>query len=208
MPTDELAYILCEKVVKSPTSRAGLWISFWSQLANVHRPFRTIQMLSGIRSSFGEGTVRAYVRCRAHGLGLTAGEPIEAGESELFQILRSPPDTGRVADRTRMKCGFSSPGKELARSPEFFRHAPIVVDAGPVAGQLPPNLAEFARRLRQQQLVPVGLQNADETWSEMAVQAGLALFPPGRPVELAPSGSNRRARRSIGAAPQRDRGSA
>jgi septum site-determining protein MinC len=121
--------------------------------------------------------------------GSTAGEPIEAGECELFQI--------RGHLQTLIALRLIEPGDErfflvlqkaLARSPEFFRHAPVVVDAGPVAGQPPPNLAEFARRLRQQQLVPVGLQNADETWSEMAVKAGLALFPAGRPVELAPRG--------------------
>jgi septum site-determining protein MinC len=48
------------------------------------------------------------------------------------------------------------------------------------------NLAEFARRLRQQHLVPVGLQNGDEAWSHMAVNAGLALLPAGRPAKLAP----------------------
>lgn len=71
----------------------------------------------------------------------------------------------------------------LARSPEFFRHAPVVIDAGAVAGQPPLNLAEFARRLRQHQLVPVGLQNGDEAWSRMAVNAGLALFAGGRPAQ-------------------------
>jgi septum site-determining protein MinC len=121
--------------------------------------------------------------------GSTAGEPIEAGDGELFQIrghlqtlialrLINPRD-----DRF-----FLALQKALARSPEFFRHAPVVVDAGPVAGQPPLNLAEFARRLRQQHLVPVGLQNADEVWSEVAVKAGLALFPVGRPVELAAGG--------------------
>jgi septum site-determining protein MinC len=121
--------------------------------------------------------------------GSTAGEPIEAGDCELFQIrghlqtlialrLIEPRD-----DRF-----FLVLQKALARSPGFFRHAPVVLDAGPVAGQPPPNLAEFARRLRQQQLIPVGLQNADEIWSQMAVKAGLALLPAGRPVELAPSG--------------------
>ena len=75
--------------------------------------------------------------------------------------------------------------KALARSPDFFRHAPVVLDAGPVAGQPPLNLAEFARRLRQQQLVPIGLQNGDDAWSQVAVNAGLALLPSGRPAKLA-----------------------
>jgi septum site-determining protein MinC len=121
--------------------------------------------------------------------GSTAGEPIEAADCELFQI--------RGHLQTLIALRLIEPWNErfflvlqqaLARSPEFYRHAPVVVDAGPVAGQPLLNLAEFARRLRQQQLVPVGLQNGDESWSQMAVKAGLALFPAGRPVELAPSG--------------------
>jgi hypothetical protein len=44
----------------------------------------------------------------------------------------------------------------IARAPDFVRHAPVVLDAAAVAGRPPPNMAEFARRLRQQRLVPVG----------------------------------------------------
>jgi septum site-determining protein MinC len=72
----------------------------------------------------------------------------------------------------------------LARAPEFFRHAPVVLDASAVAGRPPPNMAEFARRLRQQRLVPVGVQNGDEAWTQAALNAGLGLFPPGRPAEM------------------------
>jgi septum site-determining protein MinC len=72
----------------------------------------------------------------------------------------------------------------IARAPEFFRHAPVVLDASAVAGRPPPNMAEFARRLRQQRLVPVGVQNGDEAWTQAALNAGLGLFPPGRPAEM------------------------
>jgi septum site-determining protein MinC len=72
----------------------------------------------------------------------------------------------------------------IARAPEFFRHAPVVLDAAAVAGRPPPNMAEFARRLRQQRLVPVGVQNGDEAWTQAALNAGLGLFPPGRPAEM------------------------
>ena len=72
----------------------------------------------------------------------------------------------------------------IARAPEFFRHAPVVLDATAVAGRPPPNMAEFARRLRQQRLVPVGVQNGDEAWTQAALNAGLGLFPPGRPAEM------------------------
>jgi septum site-determining protein MinC len=136
--------------------------------------------------------------------GTVAGEPIEAGDGDLFQIR------GHLQTLIALRLiepwderFFLVLQKALARSPEFFRHAPVVVDAGPVVGQPPLNLAEFARRLRQQQLVPVGLQNADENWSQMAVKAGLALFPAGRPVELAPSGP-RPASPSADPAPRRN----
>jgi septum site-determining protein MinC len=72
----------------------------------------------------------------------------------------------------------------IARAPEFFRHAPVVLDATAVAGRPPPNMAEFARRLRQQRLVPVGVQNGDEAWTKAALNAGLGLFPAGRPAEV------------------------
>jgi septum site-determining protein MinC len=99
---------------------------------------------------------------RGHMLTLIALRLIEPWDERFFLVLQ----------------------KALARSPEFFRHAPVVLDAGPVAGQPPLNLAEFARRLRQQHLVPVGLQNGDETWNQMAVSAGIALVPSGRPAKL------------------------
>ena len=75
--------------------------------------------------------------------------------------------------------------KAIARSPGFFRHAPIVLDLAPAVGQPPFNLAEFGRRLRQMQLVPVGVQNGDDAWNRMAVNAGFGLFPAGRPSEVA-----------------------
>lgn len=71
----------------------------------------------------------------------------------------------------------------IARAPEFFRHAPVVIDAAAVAGRAPPNMAEFVRRLRQQRLVPVGVQNGDEAWTQAGVNAGLGLFPAGRAAE-------------------------
>jgi hypothetical protein len=61
----------------------------------------------------------------------------------------------------------------IARAPEFFHHVPVVLDAAAVAGRPPPNMAEFARRLRQQRLVPVGVQNGDEAWTQAALNAGL-----------------------------------
>ena len=118
--------------------------------------------------------------------GSSSSEPIEVDDCELFQIrghLQTLLALRLIEPRDERF--FITLQKALARSPNFFRYAPVVIDAGSVAGQPPPNLAEFVRRLRQQQLLPVGLQNGDESWSQMAVKAGLPLFPAGRPVELA-----------------------
>jgi len=72
--------------------------------------------------------------------------------------------------------------KEIGRAQDFFRHAPVVIDVGPIVDQTPINLAEFGRRLRQLNLVPVGIQNGNEAWNSMAINAGLGLFPAGRPA--------------------------
>jgi septum site-determining protein MinC len=110
--------------------------------------------------------------------------PID-GYPELFQI-RGHLQT-LIALRLiepRHEQFFLALQKALARSPGFFRHAPVVLDAGPVVGQPPLNLAEFARRLRQQQLVPIGIQNGDDSWNQVAINAGLAVVPAGRPVAV------------------------
>jgi septum site-determining protein MinC len=74
----------------------------------------------------------------------------------------------------------------VAQAPNFFHNAPVVLDVAPVAGEPPVNLAEFARRLRQQRLVPVGIMNGGEDWNRMAVNAGLAILP-AAPVGQAPA---------------------
>ncbi|MGI9500723.1 MAG: septum site-determining protein MinC [Geminicoccaceae bacterium] len=70
--------------------------------------------------------------------------------------------------------------KEIGRAPDFFKNAPVVVDVGPIADRKPTNLAEFSRRLRQLQLVPVGIQNGGDDWNRVAINAGLGVFPAGR----------------------------
>jgi septum site-determining protein MinC len=72
--------------------------------------------------------------------------------------------------------------KEIGRSPDFYKNAPVVIDIGPISERKPTNLAEFSRRLRQLQLVPVGIQNGSEAWNQVAINAGLCVFPAGRPA--------------------------
>src|SRR3954451_11279677 len=68
---------------------------------------------------------------------------------------------------------------KIAHSPDFFRAAPVVLDVGQVADREPVDLADFAARLREQRLFPVGIQNGSPAWNEAALAAGLALFGAG-----------------------------
>ena len=68
---------------------------------------------------------------------------------------------------------------KIAHSPDFFRSAPIVIDVGPVADQAPLDLATFAAELRDNRLVPVGIQNGSAAWNEAAATAGLAVMGAG-----------------------------
>lgn len=74
---------------------------------------------------------------------------------------------------------------KVAQAPNFFRHAPIVLDLQDLADAPPFNIAELGRRLRQHQLVPVGVQNGTDDQHKAAVNAGLCLFPAGRKAPLA-----------------------
>jgi len=74
---------------------------------------------------------------------------------------------------------------KVAQAPNFFRHAPLVLDLQDLAAAPPFNIAELGRRLRQHQLVPVGVQNGTDDQHKAAVNAGLCLFPAGRKAPLA-----------------------
>jgi septum site-determining protein MinC len=68
---------------------------------------------------------------------------------------------------------------KIAHSPDFFRNAPFVLDVGPLADRPPLDLAALVARLREQRLIVVGVQNGGEAWNAAALEAGLAVLPPG-----------------------------
>lgn len=74
---------------------------------------------------------------------------------------------------------------KVAQAPNFFRHAPLVIDLQDLADAPPFNIAELGRRLRQHQLVLVGVQNGTDDQTKAAINAGLCLFPAGRKASLA-----------------------
>jgi septum site-determining protein MinC len=73
---------------------------------------------------------------------------------------------------------------KIAQAPNFFRHAPVVIDLQNLAEAPLFNMAELGRRLRQHQLVPIGVQNANEEQNRAAVNAGWGIFPEGRQAPL------------------------
>jgi septum site-determining protein MinC len=80
---------------------------------------------------------------------------------------------------------FQSIADKVAQAPNFFRHAPVIIDLQDMAASPPFNIAELGRRLRQHQLVPIGVQNATEEQIKAATNAGLSVFPEGRKAPLA-----------------------
>ncbi len=66
---------------------------------------------------------------------------------------------------------------KIAQAPNFYRHSPVVLDLQGMSNSEPFNFAELARRLRQHQLVPVGVQNGTEEQNRGAINAGLSVFP-------------------------------
>lgn len=85
----------------------------------------------------------------------------------------------RVAD-PRDQSFFSAVMEKIAKAPDFFRHAPVVLDLQELAGAPPFNMAELVRRLRQHQLVPIGVTNGTDEQNRAAVNTGLSIMPEGR----------------------------
>lgn len=78
---------------------------------------------------------------------------------------------------------------KIAQAPNFYRYAPVVLDLSGLADAGPFNFAELGRRLRQHQLVPVGVQNGTEEQNKGATNAGLSVFPMWRENQSIDDGS-------------------
>ena len=75
----------------------------------------------------------------------------------------------------------------LARNPDFFRNAPVVLDLQAVADGVVPPLAELLLLLRQRQLLPVAVQGATPERRDEALSLGLPELSAGgeRPSAVA-----------------------
>lgn len=74
---------------------------------------------------------------------------------------------------------FTALVEKVAHAPDFFRNAPLVLDAAAVKAKAPDCLVEIVERLREHRVVPVGLQNGSPAWNDAAVALGLAIFGAG-----------------------------
>lgn len=81
---------------------------------------------------------------------------------------------------------FAAIADKVSQAPNFFRGAPVVADLAEMREKPLFNIAELGRRLRQHQLILVGIQNGSEEHNRAAVNAGLCLFPEGRKAALEP----------------------
>jgi len=84
----------------------------------------------------------------------------------------------RICDPKSQKV-YSMLADRIAQAPNFFRHAPVVLDLQDLADAPPFNIAELGRRLRQHSLVPIGVQNGTDEQNLAAVNAGFSLVGTG-----------------------------
>lgn len=73
----------------------------------------------------------------------------------------------------------------VTQFPQFFEHAPMVVDFSGLQGRSEGvALAALARMLRARGVVPVGVTNLDEPFHEEAILAGFGIIKPTGPAAL------------------------
>ncbi len=72
--------------------------------------------------------------------------------------------------------------EKVCQAPNFYKHAPVIVDLSDLAESPPFNIAEIGRRLRQHWLVPIGVQNGTDEQNQAALNAGLGVFVEGQPA--------------------------
>ncbi|MFN3919763.1 MAG: septum site-determining protein MinC [Methylohalobius sp.] len=66
--------------------------------------------------------------------------------------------------------------QQIAKAPEFFRSAPVVVDVSALADKSNLDLASLLEQCKQFGMIPVGLRGGDETLRRTAASLQLALL--------------------------------
>lgn len=82
---------------------------------------------------------------------------------------------------------FFALSDKVRQTPNFFRNAPVVLDLDDLAPDEPFDFGHFTGLLRTLGLIAVGLTGGTEHQQDLALAAGLALFPPPRPPQGEPA---------------------
>lgn len=119
-------------------------------------------------------------------------QPAKSASSPTFQ-LRGGTYTLLVLrlDDPKDPVLFQALRDKVAQSPNFFRNAPLVIDLQNLSNAPPFNMAELGRRLRQHQLLPIGVQNGTEEQNAAAINAGFSVLPSGRDAPVSVAGPAR-----------------
>ncbi|MBS0286883.1 MAG: septum site-determining protein MinC [Proteobacteria bacterium] len=68
--------------------------------------------------------------------------------------------------------------EKINQAPNFFLYAPIILDLQRISRQEEMiELAAVVDVLKTKKLIPIGIRGANKTYKELAIEAGLAIFP-------------------------------
>jgi septum site-determining protein MinC len=89
---------------------------------------------------------------------------------------------------------FAQLDQKVRMAPGLFKNVPLLLDLSGLPDDKAIDLGALTRRLREQKLVPIGVQGGSSAQQEAAIEAGLAVLSGarGRPLEIAepvPAGS-------------------
>ncbi len=79
---------------------------------------------------------------------------------------------------------FSLLGSKVRQAPNFFRHAPVVLDFDDLPEGAEFDLAGFIARVREQHLLPIGFVGGPRAVQDAALAGGLVPMPSGRPARI------------------------
>lgn len=91
------------------------------------------------------------------------------------------------ADITAFKAQLT---EQVKKTPNFFRHIPVVIDLQKLSSGARENFVDFAEliaAMREQSIIPVGVRGASTEQQNSAINAGLAIMPNAKGEAAEPS---------------------
>ncbi|MGQ9372111.1 septum site-determining protein MinC [Azospirillum sp. ST 5-10] len=79
---------------------------------------------------------------------------------------------------------FSLLGSKVRQAPNFFRHAPVVLEFDDLGEGTSFDLAAFVAKVREQHLLPIGFVGGPRPLQDAALALGLVPMPAGRAARL------------------------